>query len=149
MTKRFSRILRISACILGSVALAGVWALYAQGQSNFTGGNPTRIEENSQAAIAHLNFPPGVRSKWHSHEKGQIVFVEEGVGLVQERGGPIIELHEGETIYAKPGVVHWHGAAPDRGGVQFNVTRGNITWMEDVSESDFKGPTKRLAALPK
>jgi quercetin dioxygenase-like cupin family protein len=131
-----------------ALILGGAWALHGQQQSNFTGGNPTRVEDTAQSVVVHLRFPPGVRSKWHSHEAGQIVFVEEGVGLVQERGGPIIELHAGETIYAKPGVVHWHGAAPDRGGVQLNVTRGNNTWLEEVSEKDYNGPTKRLAPLP-
>jgi quercetin dioxygenase-like cupin family protein len=56
----------------------------------------------------------------------------------------VIELHAGETIYCPPGVVHWHGAAPGQGGVQFNVSRGGITWLEEVSEKDYTAPTKQL-----
>jgi len=39
--------------------------------------------------------------------------VTEGRGLVQARGGEIVEVQPGDTIYAPPGEWHWHGAAPD------------------------------------
>jgi 4-carboxymuconolactone decarboxylase len=55
----------------------------------------------------------------------------------------VIELHAGETTYAQPGVVHWHGAAPDKECVQFNVTRGAVSWFEEVSEKDYTAPVKR------
>jgi quercetin dioxygenase-like cupin family protein len=123
---------------------SGLWLLQAQApSSNFT-GTVTPLTEGKEGSIAHFRFEPGSRSKWHSHSKGQIILVEEGIGLVQERGGPIIELHAGETIFAKPGVTHWHGAAPKAGGVQYNVTRGDIVWMEEVNEKDYNGHTKRL-----
>ena len=110
---------------------------------NFTGGTVTTITENSQAQIAHYRFEPGARTKWHIHEKGQIILVEEGVGLMQVRGGPVMELRAGETTYCPPGVAHWHGAAPDKAGVQFNVSRGGITWLEEVAEKDYTTPPKR------
>jgi quercetin dioxygenase-like cupin family protein len=123
----------------------GLWRIHAQEQPNpnFM-GKVTRIEENSKGTTAHFRFEPGSRTKWHSHEGGQIILVEEGVGLTQVKGGPVIELHAGETIYCPPGVVHWHGAAPNQAGVQFNVSRGGITWLEEVSEKDYTAPTKRL-----
>ena len=39
--------------------------------------------------------------------------VTEGVGLVQSRGGDVVVMRPGDTIYAPPGEWHWHGAAPD------------------------------------
>lgn len=104
---------------------------------NFTGGTVTALDEKPQGNIAHFRFSPGSRTKWHSHEGGQIILVEEGVGLTQVRGGPVIELHAGDTIWCPPGVEHWHGAAPDKGGVQYNISRGGIKWLEEVSEKDF------------
>jgi len=102
-------------------------ALLAQTPNpNFTGGAVTAMEEKPAGNIAHFKFEPGSRTKWHSHEGGQIILVEEGVGRTQVRGGPMIELHAGETIYCPPGVEHWHGAAPDKGGVQYNISRGGI-----------------------
>jgi hypothetical protein len=35
-----------------------------------------------------------------------------GCGLVQARGGPLIEVGPGDTIDTPPGEWHWHGAAP-------------------------------------
>ena len=34
-----------------------------------------------------------------------------GVGLVQSRGGGIVVMRPGDTIYTPPGEWHWHGAA--------------------------------------
>ena len=137
---------RVAWLCLGLVAAgSGLWSIHAQEQPNpnFT-GKVTRVEENSKCTTAHFRFEPGARTKWHSHEGGQIILVEEGIGLTQVKGGPVIEMHAGETIYCPPGVVHWHGAAPNQAGVQFNVSRGGITWLEEVSEKDYTAPAKRL-----
>jgi quercetin dioxygenase-like cupin family protein len=122
------------ATLLSACAIA-----YSQDKPNpnFTGGEVKTIKENSQANPAHFYFPPGVRTKWHSHEGGQIILVEDGVGLYQEKSGPVIELRAGETHYCPPGVVHWHGASPKEGGTQFNISRGGMTWLEVVSDEDF------------
>jgi 4-carboxymuconolactone decarboxylase len=112
-----------------------------QPSSNFTGGKVTRLEENPPGQIGYFHFDAGARTKWHVHEKGQLVFVEEGVGLAQEKGGPIVELHAGQAIWCPPGVAHWHGAAPDKGGTQYNVTRGTIQWLDEVSDQEYHGKT--------
>jgi quercetin dioxygenase-like cupin family protein len=119
--------------------VAGVWTLHAQQapNSNFTGGKVTRLEETPPGQIGYFHFDPGARTKWHIHEKGQLVFVEDGVGLEQEKGGPVREIHAGEAIWCPPGVAHWHGAAPDKGGTQYNVTRGTIMWLEEVSDKEY------------
>ena len=131
----------------GMLAGAGLVIVHAQPKQNpnFTGGVVTPLDEKPVGNIAHFRFAPGARTKWHSHEGGQIILVEEGVGLYQNKGGPIVELHAGEMSYCPPGVVHWHGAAPDQGGVQYNVSRGGITWMEEVTDKEFKGPRQRQA----
>jgi quercetin dioxygenase-like cupin family protein len=104
---------------------------------NFTGGEVKTITENSDGKSAHFYFNPGSRTKWHSHEGGQIILVEDGIGLYQEKGGPVVELRAGETHYCPPGVVHWHGASPTQGGTQFNVSRGGITWLAEVTDQEF------------
>jgi quercetin dioxygenase-like cupin family protein len=107
---------------------------------NFT-GKITRLE--ATGTVAHIKFEAGARTKWHVHSGGQIVMVEEGVGLAQVRGGPVIELRPGEPIYCPPGVEHWHGASPKEGGTQYNVTRGDIKWLEEVSDKDFNAKPKK------
>jgi len=126
-------------------AFAGLLALQAQEKQNpnFTGGNVTKLDEGTKASIAHFRFDPGSRTKWHSHSGGQIILVEDGVGHTQVKGGSVIELKAGETTYVGPGVVHWHGAAPDRGGVQYNVTRGDITWLGEVTDAEFRTAPKK------
>jgi quercetin dioxygenase-like cupin family protein len=113
-----------------------------QPNPNFT-GNIQRLTETPPGQITYIHFDAGSRTKWHIHEKGQLVFVEEGVALAQEKGGPVIELHAGEVIWCPPGVAHWHGAAPDKAGTQYNVTRGAITWLDQVTEQEFTAPTVR------
>ena len=135
--------------LLGTTLLlaSGIWMLGAQQQKqnpNFTGGKVTALDEKPEGNPAHFRFEPGARTKWHIHERGQVVVVEEGVALEQEKGGPIIELHAGDSIYCPPGVAHWHGAAPDKGGTQWNTSRGGIQWLEEVSDKEYTAPTKRL-----
>ena len=45
---------------------------------------------------------------------GQTIFVTEGVGRCQCRGGPVEEIRPGDRVFFEPGESHWHGAAPDR-----------------------------------
>jgi quercetin dioxygenase-like cupin family protein len=124
--------------------LAGlmVAASAQQPSPNFT-GNITRLKDDPPGQIAWIKFDAGARTKWHVHEKGQLVFVEEGVGLAQEKGGPILELHAGEAIWCPPGVAHWHGAAPDKAGTQYNVTRGSIQWLEPVTDQEYTAKAVR------
>jgi quercetin dioxygenase-like cupin family protein len=138
------RVLRWLNYAAGLIVLAsGLWMLEAQQSSNFTGGKVTAVDEKPSGNIAHFRFDPGARTKWHSHAGGQIILVEEGVARTQVKGGPVIELHAGETIYEPPGVMHWHGAAPDQGGVQYNVARGMTTWAEEVTEQEYTAAPKK------
>ncbi len=41
----------------------------------------------TMASVVH--FMPGARIAWHRHPLGQSLFVTEGVGWVQRRGGPV------------------------------------------------------------
>jgi quercetin dioxygenase-like cupin family protein len=129
MTRKLKLAMLLSACALA----------YSEDKPNpnFTGGEVKTIKENSDGKPAHFYFSPGARTKWHSHEGGQIILVEDGVGLYQEKGGPVVELRAGETHYCPPGVVHWHGASPKEGGTQFNVSRGSITWLAEVTDQEY------------
>jgi quercetin dioxygenase-like cupin family protein len=129
MTRKLKLAILLSACVIA----------YSQDKPNpnFTGGEVRPLKENSQGNSVRFYFGPGARTKWHSHEGGQIILVEDGVGLYQEKGGPVVELRAGETHYCQPGVVHWHGASPKEGGTQFNTSRGGITWGDAVTDEEF------------
>ena len=136
---RWLRGLNACACLI----VLGLCVLDAQQSSNFTGGKVTAVEAKASGNIAHFRFDPGARTKWHSHEGGQVILVEEGVALVQVKGGPLMELHAGDTTWTPPGVIHWHGAAPDQGGVQYNIARGMTTWYDEVSEKEYTATPKK------
>jgi quercetin dioxygenase-like cupin family protein len=72
-----------------------------------------RGEEPSRMRVNTVRFAPGARTAWHRHALGQTLHVTDGLGLVQARGGEVIQIRPGDTIYTPPGEWHWHGAAAD------------------------------------
>ena len=46
---------------------------------------------------------PGVVTHWHSHPRGQILIVLDGVGQVQRDGGEIREIRSGDCVWIAPG----------------------------------------------
>jgi quercetin dioxygenase-like cupin family protein len=66
----------------------------------------------AQANLVH--FTPGARTAWHTHALGQTIYVTEGVGRCQRRGGPVETIRPGDRVFFAPGEDHWHGAAPTR-----------------------------------
>ena len=70
--------------------------------------------DGSRLAALSVHFTPGARTAWHTHPNGQTIFVTEGMGLCQRRGGPIEVIRPGDRVFFEPGEDHWHGAAPDR-----------------------------------
>jgi quercetin dioxygenase-like cupin family protein len=73
-----------------------------------------RGEPPSRVRVNVVRFAPGARNAWHAHAVGQTVHVTEGVGRIGARGGPLLEIHAGDTVHTPAGEWHWHGAAPDR-----------------------------------
>lgn len=49
--------------------------------------------------VSTVWFTPSARTAWHSHAVGQTLYVTEGKGLVQSRGGDIEEIRAGDIIY--------------------------------------------------
>jgi quercetin dioxygenase-like cupin family protein len=72
-----------------------------------------RGEAPSRMRVNVVRFAPGARNAWHSHATGQTLHVTEGRGLIQSRGGEVIDIRPGDTIWTPPDQWHWHGAAPD------------------------------------
>jgi quercetin dioxygenase-like cupin family protein len=68
----------------------------------------------SRLSASSVHFTPGARTAWHTHPNGQTIYVLEGVGLAQRRGGPAELIRPGDRVFFEPGEEHWHGAAPNR-----------------------------------
>ncbi|HEY5272565.1 MAG TPA: cupin domain-containing protein [Acidimicrobiales bacterium] len=103
-----------------------------------------RGEEPSRVRVSAIHFTPGARTAWHSHAKGQSLYVVEGRGLVQTRGAEIIEMTPGNVIFTPPDEVHWHGAAPEHFMVHLSITEGvdegmvETDWMELVTDDEYR-----------
>jgi quercetin dioxygenase-like cupin family protein len=101
-------------------------------------------EASSTFGGAIVHFTPGARTAWHTHPHGQTIFVTEGVGRCQRKGGPVEEIRPGDRVYFEPNEVHWHGAAPTRfmahiAMAQADETGTTVTWGEHVSDAEYLG----------
>ena len=45
--------------------------------------------DGSRVSASCVHFTPGARTAWHTHPNGQTIYVTEGVGVCQRRGGPV------------------------------------------------------------
>ena len=95
-----------------------------------------------QAAAASVHFAPGARTAWHTHPHGQTIFVTEGIGRCQRRGGPIEAIHPGDRVHFDPGEEHWHGAAPTRFMTHIAMQEVDdhgtaATWGEHVTDQEY------------
>jgi quercetin dioxygenase-like cupin family protein len=121
------------------IGLAAALAVtVAAQQPQFTGVSTTM--DGKDLSAARRNFEPGARTFWHSHDNGQLLMVEKGRMRVQSKGKPMRELGVGESEYAGPNVVHWHGAAPKEALVQINIGFGGSSkWFEAVTDAEYNG----------
>jgi len=113
-----------------------------QAQSNFMGGTPSRVPSD-KISTSRLKFPKGSRSNWHTHSWGQLLMVEEGRGLTQERGGQVREVLPAQPWFTKAGIEHWHGAAPDVDMLQLTIYEGDVKWLEPVTDEQYRATPKK------
>jgi quercetin dioxygenase-like cupin family protein len=99
-------------------------------------GNGTRVSASS------VHFTPGARTHWHTHPNGQTIFVLEGIGYAQRRGGPVEVIRPGDRVFFEPGEEHWHGATPDRFMTHLAIAEvddaGNVAdWGDPVTDAEY------------
>lgn len=91
-----------------------------------------------------VTFDPAARTAWHTHPLGQTLHVLSGHGLVQSWGGPIREIHPGDTVWFVPGEKHWHGAAPEEAMTHLAMQEAEdgsvVAWLEQVSDEQYHAP---------
>ena len=98
----------------------------------------------SRIGAANVHFTPGARTVWHTHPRGQTIWVTEGVGLCQRRGGPIEVIRPGDRVFFEPGEDHWHGAAPTLLMTHLAIHQVDgdgsyVTWGDHVSDEEYAG----------
>ncbi len=91
----------------------------------------------SPVTIGSVHFTPGARTAWHSHTVGQTLYVTEGEGRVQSRGGPVLTIRPGDVVSTPGDEWHWHGAAPDHFMTHLSLTEGDTEWGEHVADAEY------------
>ena len=99
-------------------------------------------EAPSRMAGNLVTFEPRARTAWHTHPLGQTLIVTQGLGWVQREGGAVEEIRPGDVVRFEPGERHWHGAsvttAMSHIAVQEAQDGSPVTWLEQVSEADYR-----------
>jgi quercetin dioxygenase-like cupin family protein len=96
----------------------------------------------SRVSASNVHFTPGARTAWHTHPHGQTIYVTEGIGVCQRRGGPIEVIRPGDRVFFEPDEEHWHGATPNRFMVhlamlQVDEAGNSATWGEHVTDEEY------------
>ena len=96
----------------------------------------------SRLSASSVHFTPGARTAWHTHPNGQTIYVTEGVGLCQRRGGPIEVIRPGDRVFFEPGEEHWHGAVRNRfmthlAMLEVDGAGNSATWGAHVSDDEY------------
>jgi len=97
---------------------------------------------SSRVASAHVHFAPGARTAWHTHPHGQTIWVTDGVGLCQRRGGSVEVIRQGDRVFFEPGEEHWHGAAPTRFMAHVAIHQADdggstVTWGDHLTDEEY------------
>jgi len=87
--------------------------------------------------VMSVHFTPGARTAWHSHPHGQVLHVTEGAGFVQPRDGKREQVRAGDTVTARAGEWHWHGATPDTFLTHLAVQEGVTQWSTPVTDAEY------------
>ena len=91
---------------------------------------------------AYVTFEPGARTAWHTHPFGQILIVTAGSGWVQQWGGSIEAIRQGDVVRIPAGLKHWHGATATTGmthiALQEQLDGKAADWMEKVSDEQYR-----------
>jgi quercetin dioxygenase-like cupin family protein len=96
----------------------------------------------SRVQAASVHFTPGARTAWHTHPNGQTIYVTEGIGLAQRRGGPIEVIRPGDRVFFEAREEHWHGASPKRFMTHLAIQQVDdagsaVTWGEHVTDAEY------------
>lgn len=98
--------------------------------------------ENARVGGAIVTFEPGARTAWHTHPLGQTLIVTQGRGWLQEWGGEIQDLNQGDIAWIPEGVKHWHGASPETAMTHIAIAESldgsPVEWLEKVSDEQYK-----------
>ena len=98
--------------------------------------------DGSRVNASSVHFTPGAHTAWHTHPNGQTIYVLEGVGRCQRRGGSVEEIRPGDRVFFEPGELHWHGATRERFMTHLAMHQVDdegtaVAWGEHVTDDEY------------
>lgn len=113
--------------------------------TNFTGDVWVNMvvmpEDDINSVAGKVTFEKGARTNWHTHSKGQILIVTEGIGYYQEKGKEAKVIKAGDVVKIPKDTEHWHGAS--RGSYMVHTAivptleDGGTVWLDPVTDAQF------------
>ncbi|HKS91967.1 MAG TPA: cupin domain-containing protein [Tepidiformaceae bacterium] len=104
-----------------------------------TGDSPPDVR------VSAVRFSPGARTAWHAHALGQTLYVTDGHGLIQSRGGQPTRIRAGDVVTTPADEWHWHGAAPDHFMSHLSITqraarpgKPETDWGDHVTDAEYR-----------
>ena len=96
-------------------------------------------EASPSLRSAVVSFAAGARTAWHTHPRGQMIYIVSGICLAQKEGGELLRVTAGDAVWFAPNEKHWHGAAPNRPMVHLAVQEADergevVVWLEHVKD---------------
>jgi quercetin dioxygenase-like cupin family protein len=137
---------RTRMLVAAALVSAGGLVIGAQQQPgsdpNFTG--VVTAMDAKDITAGRRTFAAGARSAWHSHDKGQLLYAEQGRMRTGRRGEPIKEYDQAGSEYTPPNVEHWLGATPTEPLVQVNIQFGGTTkWLTRTTDDEYAGKMRK------
>jgi quercetin dioxygenase-like cupin family protein len=70
------------------------------------------------------------------------LIVTDGIGWVQQWGGPVQVICKGDVVWIPAGVKHWHGASPTSPmthiAFQEQLNGTAVNWLEKVTDKQYQ-----------
>lgn len=103
-------------------------------------------DKNNEFSVGNVTFEPKARTNWHTHPKGQVLIVTEGIGWYQEKGKQAQLIKKGDVINIPENIEHWHGASSNTKMVHIAITNFKeevqVTWLQPVTEQEYNSVNK-------
>ena len=116
-----------------------------QRSSTFTGvvwSDPV-LPTTDGVTVNDVFFCPEARTFWHFHERGQILRVTSGIGLVCSQGGTPQLVRAGDTVWTPPAERHWHGGSIDCCMHHTAISLGTTSWLDPVTDEEYRAAVGR------
>lgn len=88
--------------------------------------------DGTSVTASEVTFRPEERTKFHTHDGVQVLYVTSGEGVVATRDEER-EVSEGELIVFPKGEEHWHGNKPD--------AESSFSHISFIAQPEGAGPT--------